>query len=313
MSTQTTFTPTHPTNEPFLSNEQVVLAKEELLKDTNNFPRINRRFVDPPKAGEPKFALFSYIDHPDVDMDKFLEDIKDSLKFKHRKRLDELQARSSRVKGIAKIRGAYMSQQEADQRAEEIVREVDSTNSIFMCVIGMPFPLVSEGFAEEIREIDIRKETENAISQNVRKQRMKEKKEMEEIKMREEDLMRNAEKDPNVDDADNYTAQRVKLSHLRYSIEQHVKKHAECVDNEKRCVSWLLDMKTRHPEFEEMYMEKYMAGRKAAYIPDDHIPEGFMRYMNDPLVKLDTEDTTLVKLDTEDTTLVKLDTEDVKL
>jgi hypothetical protein len=105
--------------------------------------------------------------------------------------------------------------------------------------------------------------------------------------MREEELMRNAEKDPNADDEDNYTAQRVKLAHLRYSIEQHLIKRAECVDNEKRCVEWLLDMKNRHPEFEERYMEKYMAGRKAAHIPDDHIPEGFMRYMNDPLIKLE--------------------------
>jgi len=32
------------------------------------------------------------------------------------------------------------------------------------------------------------------------------------------------------------------------------------------------------------YMEKYMAGRKAAHIPDDHDPEGFMKYMNDPLI-----------------------------
>jgi hypothetical protein len=30
-------------------------------------------------------------------------------------------------------------------------------------------------------------------------------------------------------------------------------------------------------------MEKYMAGRRAAHIPDDHDPEGFMKYMNDPL------------------------------
>ena len=40
-------------------------------------------------------------------------------------------------------------------------------------------------------------------------------------------------------------------------------------------------------QFEEKYMEKYMAGRKAAHIPDDHTPEGVKRYMNDPLIKLE--------------------------
>jgi len=281
-----TFNPTHPSNEASLTDTQLTVAKKELIK-TTDFPRVNRRFIDPVKPGEPKFALFSYINHSDSEMIEFLEAIKDTLKPSFKKRLEKLQSRSNLVKGVAKIRGAYLSQQEAEIRAEEIVRDIDSSNSVFTCIIGAPFPLISEGFAEEISEVDLRQETENAISQNVRNQRTKDKREIEEIKMREEELMRNAEKDPNADDEDNYTAQRVKLAHLRYSIEQHLIKRAECVDNEKRCVEWLLDMKNRHPEFEERYMEKYMAGRKAAHIPDDHIPEGFMRYMNDPLIKLE--------------------------
>lgn len=287
MKQETSFHPTHPTNEPPLSNEQVKAATSELVKDVNEFPRINRRFVDPIRPGEPKFALFSYIDHPDTAMNDFLEDIKASLKHKHKKQLEELQSRPQLIKGVGKIRGAYVTQHEAEERAEEIVREVDSTNSVFTCIVGIPFPLVTEGMAEEVSEIDLQKQTEHTIAQNVRKQRQKEKKEMEDIKKREEELMRNAEKDPNEDDVDNYISQRVKLAHLRYSIEQHVKKHAECIENEKNCVQWLVDMKTRNPEFEDKYMEKYMAGRKAAHIPDDHVPEGFMKYMNDPLIRLD--------------------------
>lgn len=287
MSTQKTFRPTHPTNEPSLSNEEVQEAKHELVKDVNVFPRVNRRFVDPPRAGEPKFALFSYIDHPDVDMIKFLDEIQASLKPKHKKQLAELKARPQLLKGVGKIRGAYVTQQEAETRAEEIVRDIDSTNSVFTCIVGAPFPLVTEGMSEEVTEIDLQQQTEHTIAQNVRKQRQKDQKEMEDIKRREEELMRNAEKDPNADDEDNYIAQRVKLAHLRYSIEQHVKKHAECVENEKKVVEWLVDMKSRNPQFEEKYMEKYMAGRKAAHIPDDHDPEGFMKYMNDPLIKLD--------------------------
>ena len=287
MSTKKTFQPSHPTNEPSLSNEETQLAKDELVRDLNSFPRINRRFVDPPKAGEPRFALFSFIDYQDVDMNLFIDEIKDSLKPKHKKKLAELKARTQLVKGVGKIRGAYMTQQEADTRAEEIVRDIDSTNSVFICNMGVPFPLVPRGMSEEINEIDLQQQTEHAIAQNVRNQRQKHQKEMEDIKMREEELMRNAEKDPNADEEDNYISHRVKLAHLRYSIEQLVKKHIECVENEKKVVELLVDMKNRNPEFEEKYMEKYMAGRKAAHIPDDHTPEGFMKYMNDSLIKLD--------------------------
>ena len=289
MNAQKTFYPTHPTNEPSLSNEDVQVAKDELVKNVNVFPRINRRFVDPPKAGEAKFALFSYIDYQDVEMLRFFDEIIDSLKPKHKKQLLELKARPHLVKGVGKIRGAYMTQQEAETRAEEIVRDIDSTNSVFTCIVGMPFPLVTEGMSEEVNEIDLQQQTEHTIAQNVRRQRQKEQKEMEDIKRREEELMRNAEKDPNADDEDNYIAQRVKLAHLRYSIEQHVKKHDECVENKKKVLEWLVDMKSRNPEFEEKYMEKYMAGRKAAHIPDDHDPEGFMKYMNDPLIKLEDD------------------------
>lgn len=287
MDTQKTFQPTHPTNEPPLSNEQVTVAKATLLKGSSEFPRINRRFVDPPRTGEPKFALFSYIEHTDIDMLNFLNEVKGTLKPKHKKQLEDLQGRPQVVKGVGKIRGAFLTQQEAESRAEDIVRDVDSSNSVFTCIVGVPFPLITEGMAEEVSEVDLQQQTEHAIAQNVRKQRNKDSKEMEEIKRREEELMSNAEKDPNADDADNYIAQRVKLAHLRYSIEQHVKKHAECVENEKKCVQWLVDMKNRNPEFEENYMKKYMEGRKAAHIPDDHTPEGFMRYMNDPLIKLE--------------------------
>ena len=287
MSTQKTFHPTHPTNVPPLSNEELQIAKDKLVKAVDKFPRVNRHFVDPLRAGDPKFALFSYIEHPDVDMIKFHDDIMGSLKPKHKKQLAELNARSQWVKGVAKIRGAYVTQQEAEARAEEIVRDIDSTNSVFTCIVGAPFPLVTEGMAEEVNEIDLQQQTEHAIANNVRKQRRKEQREMEDIKRREEELRRNAEKDPNIDDLENYIAQRVKLSHLRYSINEHTKKKAECVENEKNVVEWLLDMKSRHPEFEEKYMEKYMAGRRAAHMPADHEPEGFMKYMDDPLIKLD--------------------------
>ena len=289
MNTEKTFIPTH-TNEPSLSNEEVQVAKDELVKGVNAFRRVNRRFIDPPKAGDPKFALFSYIDTPDADMISFLDEIKDSLKPKHKNQLAELNARPQVMKGVGKIRGAFLTQKEAETRAEEIVKDIDSTNSVFTCIVGVPFPLVTEGMSEEVNEIDLQNQTEHAIAQNVRRQRQKEQKEMEEIKRREEELLRDAEKDPNADDEDNYIAQRVKLAHLRYVIEQHVKKRAECIENEKKVVQWLLDMKSRNPEFENKYMEKYMAGRKAAHIPDDHEPEGFMKYMNDPLIKLEDKE-----------------------
>jgi hypothetical protein len=292
MSVQKTFIPTHPTNEPILSKEEIKLAKDELIKN-KSFPRINRRFVDPPKAGEPKFALFSYIDQIDNQMEDFLRDVKPHLNEELKQQLESLQNRPNILRGVGKIRGAFITQQEAEERAEEIVRDVDSTNSVFTCIVGVPFPLIAEGMSEEVVKIDIQHQTEKTIEQNVRKQRYKEEKEMKEMKRREEELMRNAQKDPNADDQENYITQRVKLAHLRNHIQELKKQYRNYVKNEEQCTDWLIDMKSRHPEFEKKYMEKYMAGRKAAHIPEGKEVEGFMKYMNDPLIKLpETRDET---------------------
>jgi len=281
-----TFKPTHSIDEPILTKDETKLAVEALVKPLTDFPKINRRFVDPHEPGEPRFALFSFIEHQDVDMLNFIHEIEDCLTPELKVQYQELRQRPPSIKGVAKIRGVFLTQHEAEQRAEKIVREIDSTNSIFTCIVGAPFPLVPEGFAKEVSEIDVRKqEVENTISQNVRIQQNKAKKEIEEIKAREDELMKNAKRDPNADDLENYISHRVKLAHLRYSIEQHVEKHAECVEKEKNCVKFLIDMNSRNSEFEEKYMEKYKAGRKAAHIPDDHESEGFMKFMSDPLEK----------------------------
>ena len=42
-------------------------------------------------------------------------------------------------------------------------------------------------------------------------------------------------------------------------------------------------MKSKNPEYEETYMEKYIAARKNANIPDDD-EEGLMKFMRDPII-----------------------------
>lgn len=285
MSTSTSFIPTHDGAEPSLSKEDFEEAKNQLVKK-GSFPKINRRFVDPPREGEPKFALFSYVDCPDIKLTSFLNDLKENISPEMATRLEEIQNTHRLVKGVAKIRGAFLTQQEAQIRAEEIVRDVDSTNSVFTCVMGVPFPLVSEGMAEQLSEIDLQRETEHAISQNVRSKRCREEKEINELKRREKELLADVEKDPNTDDIDNYTDQRTKLAHIRYFISQFEEKHAKYLENEKNCVKWLLDMKSRHPEYEEQYMERYREGLRKA-----HIEEGkehdFIKFMKDPLIALE--------------------------
>jgi DNA repair exonuclease SbcCD ATPase subunit len=242
---------------------------------------VRRKFIDPPRNGEPRFALFSYIDTLDSELLSFLNGL--SLTDDDRVKLESI--KNKRIKGVAKIRGAFYSQEEAEKRAEELIKDVDSTNSIFTCVIGSPFPLVASGFAAETSEIDLQQQTEHAIAQNVKDKRQKEKKEMEEIRQRQEELEKDISKPTDEANEEEYIQHRVKLAHLRYAIQEHSKKGQECLELERKCVEWLVEMKGKHPEFETSYLQKYMKARRAAGIPEVHDFEGFMKYLNEPIAK----------------------------
>lgn len=277
------FKPTHNLDEPSLNKDEMVDAKNKLFKKKDHFPKINRKFIDPSKAGEHKFALFSYIELPDYDMNNFLDEIKSTLNSQHQIKLQELLSRKQPIKGVAKIRGSYLTQFEAEQRAEELIKDVDSTNSIFTCLIGTPFPLVTQGFADELSEVDLQNQTEHTISQNVREMRRKDQKEMNELKQQEEELMQGINADPGEKEEENYITNRVKLAALRNEIHALKKKIEECISLQNNCINWLFEAKTRHPEYEENYMEKYMQARKHANIPDSEDGDNFMKYMKEPI------------------------------
>lgn len=277
------FKQTHNSDEPSLSQDQMTNAKNVLFKKADYFPKINRKFTDPQKLGEPRFALFSYIELSDYEMSNFLDEIKTTLTNQQLEKLHELQSRKQIIKGVAKIRGVFFTALEAEQKAEELIKDVDSTNSIFTCIVGTPFPLVTEGFSDELNEVDLQNQTEHTISQNVREKRRKDQKEMNELKQQQDELMQDVTMDPSAREEENYVTNRVKLAALKNEIASHENKIKECTNLKNNCVKLLLDLKSKNPEYEATYMEKYIAARKNANIPDDDNDEGLMKFMRDPI------------------------------
>lgn len=255
------FKPTDLKAKPLDDENDIATAVQQLVvhDDRLTWPKVNRRFIDPIKSTMPKFALFSFIKAPGVEADE------------------------SGFFGVAKIRGVYYNQDDADCAAEEIIRNVDSTNSIFTCILGHPFPLVCRGNANELTEVDVQKKVESAISTNVREKRNQEQKEMSDINERAENLHRDVDpaKDKNYEDE--YIEQRVKLAHLRYTINEHAIKAAECKVSKEKTIKYLLDAVAKNPEYEDVYLERYRESRRKAHIPEDTDGTGFMKYMADPI------------------------------
>jgi hypothetical protein len=246
--------PNAPQHTDALDGTDLVNAVNTLNIKTP-FTQLNRRYVDPPIANQ-QFALLSFIPTVDAkpDTDGFY--------------------------GFVKIRGVFATIQEADAQAEDIIRNVDSCNSIFTCNVGRPVPLCVKGHAESLNEIDLQQKTEETIAKNVREKRMKEKQEIEDIKAREKALKQDV-KEP--DPEDEYVTKRVKLATLKFTFEEHKKKAEECDNLRKKCEKDLISIRKEHPEYEERYMQRYLDGRKKANIPDDAEMPGFMKYMKDTL------------------------------
>ena len=246
-----------PIQAESLSNEEAKIAASDLYKNITNYQKVNRRFCDPIKPEIPKFALFTFIKSPNIQPD------------------------SDGFFGVAKIRGAYNSSEDAQVAAEEIIKHVDSTNSVYTCLMGVPFPLVCKGYSSELSEVDLREKTEEVISKNVRLKRDQDKKEIEELKEREQNLHKDVSTDKDPEDI--YIENRVKLAHLKYMIQEHTSKLKECSELKIKCSEFLKKECSEHPEFEKNYLDRYMSSRRKANVPENTDMEGFMKFIADEI------------------------------
>ena len=205
--------------------------------------------------------------------------------------------------GFAKLRGNYGSPLEAEQRAEYIIRNVDSYHQIFHTYVGRPFPItVSPDYSAETSEIDIRRDTTEAISSNVKEHKDKEQKTIQEMKEREEKLLaesRKAREDENKsaeeienDPYENYITLCVKKAQLSWTFLEHLKKLKEVRDIIVKTRKEITEMNEKYPDYREKYFNKYMDARKQAGLDTNNIQDNFMKYMvEDALIPtIDTDD-----------------------
>lgn len=251
-----------------LTDSQVAEGMTELVKVVKGFPRLNKRYIDPPIHGQ-SFGLVSFIPAKGA------------------------KANEKGFYGYVKFRGNYDNISDCSNRIDHIIRNVDSTNHIHVCRVGMPVPLVTAGYAEEVDEVEVKQEVEKDISTNVRTKAMEDKKEMEEIEDRAEALKRDvAEPDPE----EAYNAKRTKLAVLRWTLREHLKKADEIKELRDKCVRELVRESVDNPEWEKNHLERYMTARRKAHIPEDQDLPEFMAFIRSPIID-DDENVDLTKED----------------
>ena len=128
------------------------------------------------------------------------------------------------VYGFAKLRGTYSLPQEADQRAEELVRNVDSYHQIFHAPVGRPFPLTTKStWSQNTREIDLRTKMADTMDHSVQQKRTDELQAMREIRQQEEKLRSDVARTTE-DPLEAYTTLRVKYAQVAWTYLETGKK-----------------------------------------------------------------------------------------
>jgi hypothetical protein len=223
---------------------------------TDKFPRIDRTYADPAISMQ-HIGLISFVPAKGATPNE------------------------NGIFGFAKLRGNYPTEMEASQRAEYLIRNVDSYHQIYHTYIGRPFPITSSSkFSAETSEIDIRKETAKTISQNVKDKKDEEQKIIQEIKEKEDRLIQESKRE-DVDPYEEYITTRVKKAQLIFTYLEHQKKMEEIKNILIKTRKTVSDMDEKYPEFKDSYYKKYMDARRDAGIKEteEDSQSNFIKYM----------------------------------
>tara|TARA_B100001248_G_C27328146_1_gene430065 strand:+ start:98 stop:943 length:846 start_codon:yes stop_codon:yes gene_type:complete len=241
-------------NQTF-SEEEVTILKDKLNKDVRDL-QVDRYYADPNQHGQ-NICLVSFIPSTGATPDK------------------------DNIYGMMKVRGVYATEEEANERADFIIRNVDSYHEIFHCKVGRPFPITEDNeFASTVHAIDIRKKTTELISKDILSKKREEKEEMESIQKREQNLLeesKKAQEGEPMDIFDEYITMNVKRAQLLWTYKETKEKLKQMKNSYIQSIDRIKEIDLENPNFKEEYKEKYMSARRDAGIPDEK--NSFVEYL----------------------------------
>lgn len=238
-----------------LSAEQLQSAQS--LKNANflrlEFPRTRKVRVDP-ELNHQRFALVSFVPSSGATPD------------------------SDGCFGVSKIRGVFSTIEEADEWANNLIRNYDSYAEIDFVPVGKEFPIMADNmvYVSETREVDVRKILDKTTKEYLDKKREQEKQQIDEIKKRQKELQELPQEEDK-DSIDYYIKLRVKraTSLMRKDEARNVMNQCNHVIDSTGVE--LNEVEENHPEYAKQYLEQYETALKETGIKPQDNP--LIKYM----------------------------------
>jgi hypothetical protein len=240
---------------PLLDEDQTRAACAALQQDACiDFPRVDRNKYDPIYQNQ-VYALFTFMPTRGARPD------------------------DQGVFGFAKIRGTFETKEEANDRAEWLIRNTDSYHPIVTTYCGKPFPVAVGNYIKETREIDIRAKATETIRERVKVMRNQEQQDVNDIKEREQRLLSESQPEYVPEPLEKYVETSVKKANLMWTYMETKKKMATMRDLIVKARQELADMDAQDPSHRERYYQQYMNARRHVSLPTDQIQDNFMKYL----------------------------------
>lgn len=245
-------------NQRNLTEEEVTHAMKELNNSSfvRKFLKIERRYADPVEPTQ-KIGLISFVPAKGATPNQ------------------------KGVYGYAKLRGNYGTEKEANERAEFIIRNVDSYHQIYHTYVGRPFPVTtSSDYANDTVEIDIRNTMVESISNSIKNKKEEEKKHVEEVQQKERELLKDVEKGEE-EDLDRYIALKVKKAQVTWTYNETLKKMEEMKNIIIKARKEIEEMDKADENLIKNYFEKYQKARESSGLSSSAVDmkDTFMKYL----------------------------------
>lgn len=187
------------------------------------------------------------------------------------------------VYGFIKFRGSFTTQKEADERAEYLIRNVDSFHDIYTSYCGRPFPLSSNSrFVNETNEIDMKSHIKKATSEEIKAKVTKDREISDSIKNKQDKLLEESSKAeqglPTETPDDRYTTLQVKranLVHVYIETQKNLEKIKNSILKAREEISIL---ESTNPECKDVYVDKYNHARSESGL-DARLDNTYLKYM----------------------------------
>lgn len=251
-------------NRKHLDDAELDIAKSRLINNGALYEQSVRN-IDDPVLYNQEFGLFSFTPSRGA------------------------QADAHGVYGAFKIRGNFKSIEEAEERAEHLIRTQDSYNEIFTVRVGQTIPLTKKSeMAEKVNYIDLNKHVSSIVAENVKEKRRDEEQEMKTLHNRERKLLDENQEilkgEYKEDTLDAYIMKKTKKAQLMHLLVENLKKiKTEIIPAIRRSRAEISAVEEDHPNYSECYFERFKSARESVGIKDSDVAsqQSFMKFLVD--------------------------------